>query len=87
MTTSPFRCLTLIAVLCTILACGTRQEPDAHADDGNEHRDEAGGESVAHGEEGGHEEGEGAAREVRVPLEGLRGLAFVRVGEPQEEGV
>lgn len=92
MTSNPFRSLSLIAVLCTNLACGAKQDEHARADDGEEHRDEAAGEATANREEGGHDEaghadGEGEAGEVRVPLEGVRGLAFVRVGEPQEEGV
>lgn len=92
MTASAIRFLCWIAILSATLACGARREEHAHAEGGADHRDEANGDATAHSEERGHDEagqqeGMGNAGEVRVPLEGLRGLAFVRVGEPQEEGV
>jgi cobalt-zinc-cadmium efflux system membrane fusion protein len=88
MTASSFRFLTLTAVMSAALACGGEPRERAHpAAEAADHHDEAGDEALAHREEAGPEAGEGEAEEVRVPLEGLRGLAFVRVGEPQEEGV
>ncbi|MEO7793633.1 MAG: efflux RND transporter periplasmic adaptor subunit [Thermoanaerobaculia bacterium] len=91
MTSNTLRFLSLTAVLCTTLACAAKQDEHGHGDAVDDEHHEAGAETAAHGgvghEEAGHEEGEGEEGEVRVPLEGLRGLAFVRVGEPQEEGV
>lgn len=57
----------------TLAACGERvaHDHDDHAEDGAE--------SSAGHSEAGHEE----TREVRVPLAGLRGLAFQWVGEPR----
>lgn len=67
-----------------VIACrrGENPPPDEHdaaaaADHGASPQSEAG-----QGEEG-HDRG----AEVRVPLAGLRGLAFTRAGDPQQEGV
>lgn len=87
MTSHPLRLLALTAILCTTLACTAGEDEHAHQGEDQQHGDEA----ARHREAGEADEvsgaGEGEKGEVRVPLEGLRGLAFVRVGEPQEEGV
>lgn len=67
----------LLASGLALMACGSSE--DRHA--AHDHDDHDGEADVA-----GHDEHEGET-EVRVPLAGLRGLAFQRVGEPQEEGV
>ncbi len=85
MTSNPVRVLGLLVVLLSTLACGAQEDERAHegeSDDGHEDSTRESASGHSEGAEGA--EGEG---EVRVPLAGLRGLAFVRVGEPQEEGV
>jgi cobalt-zinc-cadmium efflux system membrane fusion protein len=77
--TAPFVALLALAAFagCGGAACG----PHGH-DDGDAHAEEA-----AHAElepAGGEHADDG---EIRVPLEGLRGLTFARAGEPVEEGV
>ena len=65
----------------------------SQAADGHDHEDETEKHSDAdahaeHSEADAHAGHEGETPdEVRVPLAGLRGLAFSKVGEPQEEGV
>jgi|CXWL01.1.fsa_nt_gi cobalt-zinc-cadmium efflux system membrane fusion protein len=78
-----WRCLSACVAIClTVSACARRPAGD-HAED--EH-----GATAEHGEPNATEhaalEHPAAAEEVRLPLADLRGLAFTRVGEPQEEG-
>lgn len=88
------RTLVVFLVLSTGVTLAGCREKEAHDHDdqadaeatgkaAHEDHAEDGAESAAGHSEEGHEE----AGEVRVPLAGLRGLAFQRVGEPQEEGV
>lgn len=72
--------LAVLLLGCALLLAGCRSQ----AEDGHDHE----GETARHSEADAHAEHEGeTAGEVRVPLAGLRGLAFSEVGEPQEEGV
>ncbi|MDX1998357.1 MAG: efflux RND transporter periplasmic adaptor subunit [Thermoanaerobaculia bacterium] len=70
----------------SLAACGpVRDDHAAHDHDDHDHADPS---EVTPGSAAGHAADEPPADgEVRVPLAGLRGLAFQRVGEPQEEGV
>ena len=70
-TTPLVRCAIWAPVLLLTFACTSKKDPHAHEAEDTHGREETGGEKT----------------EMRVPLAGLRGLAFVRVGEPQEEGV
>jgi membrane fusion protein, heavy metal efflux system len=76
----PLLCAALTAAFCTIfLACESKQDP--HGD----HEEAGRADAPPEGAPGAVLPG--ADVEVRVPLAGMRGLAFTRVGEPQEEGV
>lgn len=67
----------LLPLSLALAGCGERENAHVHDD----HAEGVGSEEMH--SEAGHE----GETEIRVPLAGLRGLAFQRVGEPQEEGV
>jgi cobalt-zinc-cadmium efflux system membrane fusion protein len=82
--------LPLVAAV-SLFGCSPAEDAREHAahdeePEGAAHEDESSvHEEADHASE--EEAGHGADEEVRVPLADLRGLAFMQVGEPQEEGV
>jgi cobalt-zinc-cadmium efflux system membrane fusion protein len=84
--------LAVLVVLGALAGCGGAPR-DAHDPEPRAPHAETAHAEASHGDEGsdGHEGHEGEEHagedEIRVPLDGLRGLAFARAGAPVEEGV
>lgn len=81
-TAKPTLLAPLISLLVLSFACTSKENPHAGEEEAPHGKDEH---SLAAASP--HDATESGKVEVRVPLAGLRGLAFIRVGEPQEEGV